>query len=79
MPKGKHILSMPHGLHIFGTARVSDKGQIVIPKEARKVFDINAGDNLLILGDENKGIVITKAEVINDVAINILGGMENDK
>jgi AbrB family looped-hinge helix DNA binding protein len=78
MPKGKHILSMPHGMHIFGTARVSDKGQLVIPKEARNVFNIKAGDNLLILGDESKGIVITKADVINDVAINILEGMENE-
>lgn len=79
MPKGKHILSMPHGMHIFGTVKVSDKGQIVIPKDARKVFGINNGDNLLILGDENKGLVITKADVINDVALNILEGLNKDE
>ena len=38
MPKGKHILGgMPKGKHIFGTVRIGDKGQIVIPKEARQV------------------------------------------
>ena len=79
MPKGKHILSMPRGMHIFGTVRVNEKGQIVIPKEARQVFNIKPGENLLILGNENKGIVITKADVINNVAINILEGAENDK
>ena len=72
MPKGKHILSLPKGKYVFGTARVGDKGQIVIPKEARETFDIKSGDNLLILGDETSGIVITKADVINDIALKIL-------
>ena len=72
MPKGKHILSLPKGKYVFGTARVGDKGQIVIPKEARETFDIKSGDNLLILGDEASGIVITKADVINDIALKIL-------
>lgn len=75
MPKGKHVLSMPNGKHVFGTVRVGDKGQIVIPKEARSVFGIEPGDSLLILGDEENGIVITKAEVINDIALKILGNM----
>lgn len=72
MPKGKHILSLPKGKYVFGTAKVGDKGQIVIPKEARDIFDIKSGDNLLILGDEASGIVITKADVINDIALKIL-------
>ncbi len=74
MPKGKHILSLPKGKYVFGTAKVGEKGQIVIPKEARDVFDIKPGDNLLILGDESSGIVITKTDVINDVAVKILKG-----
>ena len=72
MPKGKHVLSLPKGKYVFGTAKVGEKGQIVIPKDARRVFDIKPGDNLLIFGDENSGIVITKTDVINDVAIKIL-------
>lgn len=72
MPKGKHVLSLPKGKYVFGTAKVGEKGQIVIPKDARRVFDIKPGDNLLIFGDENSGIVVTKTDVINDVAIQIL-------
>lgn len=74
MPKGKHILSLPKGKYVFGTAKVGEKGQIVIPKEAREIFNIKPGDNLLILGDESSGIVITKTDVINDVAVKILKG-----
>ena len=79
MPKGKHILSMPKGKHVFGTAKVGEKGQIVIPKEAREIFGISPGDTLLILGDEENGIVVTKADVINDVALRILGAFEKEE
>lgn len=72
MPKGKHVLSLPKGKYVFGTAKVGEKGQVVIPKEARDVFNIKPGDNLLILGDETSGIVITKIDVINQVAVKIL-------
>ena len=78
MPKGKHILSLPKGKYVFGTAKVGEKGQIVIPKEARDVFNIKPGDNLLILGDESSGIVVTKTDVINDVAVKILGNIEKE-
>lgn len=44
------------------TAKVGEKGQIVIPKEAREVFDIKTGDTLLLLGDKEKGIAIAKYE-----------------
>lgn len=43
---------------------VGDKGQIVIPAKARKVFDIKAGDQLLILGDEGQGIAIIKGQEV---------------
>lgn len=73
MPRGKHILGQPKGNHIFGTAKVGDRGQIVIPKEARDFFGISPGDALLILGDEASGLVITKPEVLNSIANQILG------
>lgn len=44
------------------TAKVSDKGQISIPKEARDVFDIKTGDTLILLGDKSRGIAIAKYE-----------------
>ena len=40
------------------TAKVGEKGQIVIPKEAREIFKINSGDTLLLLGDTDRGIAI---------------------
>ena len=50
----------PKGRHAFGVVKVGEKGQIVIPAKARKVFDIQAGDNLIVLGDEAQGIALIK-------------------
>lgn len=71
MPGGKHVLGLPNGKHIFGTAKVGEKGQIVIPKEARNLFGINPGDTLLILGDEKTGIIVTKPDVMSEVAMKV--------
>ena len=49
-----------------GISKVGEKGQIVIPKEARDMFDIKPGDSLVILCDKSKGIGILKSEVIQD-------------
>ena len=68
-------MKMPEGKHIFGTVKVGERGQIVIPREARKVFDINPGDTLLVLGDENQGLAIVKADVMQDLALKILNGL----
>lgn len=51
----------PKGKHLFGMVTVGDKGQIVIPVKARKMFDISAGDQLVVLGDENQGLAVIKA------------------
>ena len=50
-------MSAPKGQYAW-TATVGEKGQIVIPKQARDIFDIKPGDTLLILGDEERGIAI---------------------
>lgn len=52
----------PKGKHIFGVVTVGEKGQIVIPAKARKIFDIKAGDSLVVLGDEGQGMAVIKAE-----------------
>ncbi len=52
----------PKGKHLFGIVTVGEKGQIVIPKKARDLFSIQSGDQLMILGDENTGIAIMKAD-----------------
>jgi len=68
-------MEIKKGKHIFGTVKVGEKGQIVIPKEARDIFNINPGDDLLIVGDEKKGIAIAKASVMKKIALNILEGI----
>ena len=45
------------------SVKVGPKGQITIPKEARKMFDIKEGDTLMVMGDKNKGIALIKADV----------------
>ena len=54
----------PKGKHMFGMVKVGDKGQIVIPAKARKVFDIKPGDSLIVLGDEEQGIAILKEKAL---------------
>ena len=79
MPKGKHILSgMPKGKHVFGTVKIGDKGQIVIPKEARQVFGLSPGDSLLVLGDEQQGIALVKASQLQQFATDILKAMRGE-
>ncbi len=50
-----------------GVSKVGEKGQIVIPKEARALFDINPGDSLIILCDKAKGIALVKADIVDDL------------
>lgn len=52
----------PKGKHLFGMVTVGDKGQIVIPAKARKMFEISPGDQLVVLGDERQGLAIMKSE-----------------
>ena len=63
---------MKEARHIFGTAKVGDRGQIVIPKDAREFYGIHPGDTLLILGDEENGMIVTKPEVLSSLAEKIL-------
>ncbi len=78
MASGKHVLGIPKGKHLFGTAKIGEKGQIVIPKEARKLFNISPGDTLLILGDEKTGIFISKPDVMNEVALKLLNKIDEE-
>ena len=79
MAGGKHLLGMPRGRHVFGTVKVGERGQIVIPKEARELFGIRPGDTLLILGDERNGILITRPEVLSDAADQVFNRMEEEE
>lgn len=68
MAAGKHILSKINSRRVFGTAKVGDRGQIVIPKDARELFNIQPGDTLLILGEEDTGLIISRPELLSDIA-----------
>lgn len=64
--------------HIFGTAKVGDRGQIVIPKDARTLYGIKPGDTLLVLGDEKNGMILTKPELLHDLAARILDQIDEE-
>ena len=67
-------MSEKDGKYIFGVVKVGDKGQIVIPKEARKVYDIKPGDALLLLGDKN-GMALVKTEIFQSAIDDIMEGV----
>lgn len=50
------------GKYIFGTVTVGEKGQIVIPARARKIFNIQKGDSLMVLGDVNQGLALLNSD-----------------
>jgi len=68
------------GKYIYGIVTVGERGQIVIPKEARDQFNIKPGDKLVVAGDIKKGIAIVKAGVMKELALKILGAVgEEDR
>lgn len=62
------------GKYIFGVVKVGDKGQIVIPKEARTVYNIKPGDALLMLGDQ-KGMALLKTDIFQSVIDQTMEGL----
>ena len=78
MPGGKHILGKGKAPRIFGTAKVGDRGQIVIPKDAREFFGIEPGDTLLILGKTETGLIVTRPDALNDLATKIFNSVDNE-
>ncbi len=60
----------------IGIARVGEKGQIVIPKEARDMFNINPGDSIIVLCDKERGIALLKSDFMEDSFNKIMGGNE---
>ena len=60
--------------HFMSTVKVGPKGQIVIPKEIREMFDIEPGDNLIIMADIQRGIAVHKQSIMEDIAKIIMNG-----
>ena len=67
-------METPNGKYIFGVVKVGERGQIVIPKEAREQYDIKPGDSLMVLGDQ-KGIAMLKTEVFQGIINQAMGGL----
>jgi AbrB family looped-hinge helix DNA binding protein len=65
--KGDVVMNKPHGKYAW-TATVGEKGQIVIPKQARELFGIKPGDTLVLLGDEKRGIAIPPKTLFSQLA-----------
>ena len=78
MPGGKHILGKGKTNRVFGTAKVGDRGQIVIPKEARDLFHIRPGDTLLIMAEEETGLVISRPELLSDIANKVFDSVKKE-
>ena len=62
------------GKYIFGVVKVGDKGQVVIPRDARKLYDIKPGDALLVLGDQ-RGMALLKTQVFQSAIDQAMGGL----
>lgn len=65
--------------HLFGSVKVGERGQVVIPKEAREIFSIEPGDILLVLGDVERGIALVKADALQEFAKKILETSSNPR
>ena len=49
------------------SVKVGEKGQIIVPKEAREMFDISPGDTLMVLGDKERGIALMKSDDVYEL------------
>ena len=79
MAGGKHILGKGNTKRVFGTAKVGDRGQIVIPKEARELFGIQPGDTLLIVGEEDTGLIVSRPEILSNLATQIFDSVKKEE
>jgi AbrB family looped-hinge helix DNA binding protein len=63
--------------HIYGTVKVGDRGQVVIPSKARKELGIKPGDLLLVMSGKNKrGLAMVKADMMREIVKRIMQGLE---
>ena len=62
---------------LYGTVKVGDRGQVVIPAEARKELDIKPGDLMLVMAGRNRrGLAMVKADAMRELAEKIMQGLE---
>jgi AbrB family looped-hinge helix DNA binding protein len=72
-----YMSTSDEGMSIYGTVKVGDRGQVVIPSKARKDFNIRPGDLLLVVAGKNRrGIAMVKADAMKEFASRVLKGLE---
>ena len=74
MPRNK---KPPAGYYAW-TVTVGEKGQIVIPKQARELFGIEPGDSLILLGDVKRGLAIPPKSAFTQISASIFGEAESE-
>ena len=62
-------MNLPKGKHIFGSVKLGNEVKSLFQKKQRELFNIKPGDTLLVLGDEEQGIAISKADVMKELAL----------
>ncbi len=72
------MANMPDGKRFYGAITVSERGQVVIPAEARRDFGIEVGDKLLVFGDLEKGLWVVKASMLIDKMPDLMAGLSAD-
>ena len=70
-------MNIPEGKFAW-MVKIGEKGQFVIPKEARELFELQPGDEILVLGDKEKGIAILPKAKQQDVFKHLMNDIENE-
>ena len=78
MPGGKHVLGKINQQRVFGTAKVGDRGQIVIPKEARDMFGLEPGDTLVLMADKKKGLALQTVDKLNPLMKTVFNSLPSE-
>lgn len=71
-------MEFPNGKYAW-MVKIGEKGQFVIPKEARELFDLQPGNEILVLGDAQKGIAILPKELQREYITQIFSAMDDGK
>ncbi|MBQ5816488.1 MAG: helix-turn-helix domain-containing protein [Oscillospiraceae bacterium] len=78
--EGVSMTPAPRGKHIWGVVTLNDRGQVVLPHEARATFGLRSGSRLVLLGDEEEGLALVPAELFEERlhTMQKLSSAEND-